>query len=131
MKTYGPVNPLETEPRYTSLVEVKKALGITDTSFDADLTTAIVAAEVAIDTRNNRSFPDTGDDPAVEGIPEAIRVWALDVSIAVFKARDTTYGQGGSDEWLGIIDIQDEVGKALRRNPLALGWKGADWGGLG
>ena len=122
--TYGPVDPLAATIRYTTLPDVKKALGINDTSFDTELTQAVIAAEVAIDQLNGRSFPDSGDNPAIDGIPEAIRVWALDASIATWKLRDTTSGfDAGSDDWIGAIDTTEQARRALRRNPLALGWK--------
>jgi len=131
---YGPINPLETTIRYTTLVAVKAALMITDTAADADLTQAIVAAEIGIDQVQGRSYPDLplvepihGDE--IGGIPETVKLWALDASIAVYKLRDTTAGggQAGSDDWLGVIDVSEQVRRALRRNPLALGGK-VSWG---
>jgi hypothetical protein len=126
--TYGPVDPLASTIRYTTLPDVKKALGVTDTSFDTELTQATIAAETAIDQMNGRSFPDTGIDPAIPGVPEAIRVWALDASVAVWKLRDTPTGfTAGSDDWLGSIDATEAARRSLRRNPLALGYK-ITWG---
>ncbi|GAG43282.1 unnamed protein product, partial [marine sediment metagenome] len=111
-----------------TLADVKQTLGITDTFYDTQLTQAIIAAEVSIDQINGRSFPDTGDDPAIPGIPEAISVWALDASVATWKLRDTPTGfTAGSDDWLGAIDATEAARRALRRNPLALGWK-VSWG---
>jgi hypothetical protein len=92
------------------------------------LTQATIAAETAIDQMNGRSFPDTGIDPAIPGVPEAIRVWALDASVAVWKLRDTPTGfTAGSDDWLGSIDATEAARRSLRRNPLALGYK-ITWG---
>jgi hypothetical protein len=126
--TYGPVDPLVNTIRYTTLADVKKALGITDAAFDTELTQAIISAEVAIDQMNGRSFADTGINPAIPGIPEAIRVWALDASVAVWKLRDTPTGfTAGSDDWLGQIDATEAARRSLRRNPLALGYK-VSWG---
>jgi len=126
--TYGVVNPLETDARYTSVDQVKQALNITDTAEDSEILIAIVATETAIDALNERSFPDTGVNPKIDGIPDAIQVWALDASIAVYKLRDTTAGfAGGSDDWIGQIDVGDQARQALRRNPLALSFKVA-WG---
>lgn len=122
--TYGPVDPLADTIRYTTLDDVKSALGITDTVFDDELTQAIIAAETAVDQINARSFPDTGINPAIPGIPEAIRVWALDASIAVWKLRSTSPSfAGGSDDWIGTIDVREQTRRALRRNPLALGYR--------
>jgi len=122
--TYGPVDPLADAIRYTTLDDVKTALGITDTKFDTQLTQAIISAEVAIDQLNGRSFPDTGGSPAIDGIPEPVKVWALDASVATWKLRDTPTGfTAGSDDWLGEIDATEAARRALRRNPMALGWK--------
>ena len=123
--TYGAVSYLNPVPRYTTIAAVKQALNITDTSQDTELTTAVVAAETQIDVFNERSFPDTGTNPEIPGIPSTISVWALDASIAVYKLRDATAGgfEAGSDAWIGSIDVADEVRRSLRRNPLAYGFK--------
>lgn len=123
--TYGSVSYLNTVPRYTTIAAVKQALNITDTSQDTELTTAVVAAETQIDVLNERSFPDTGSNPEIPGVPSTIAVWALDASIAVYKLRDSSAGgfEAGSDAWIGSIDVADEVRRSLRRNPLALGYK--------
>jgi hypothetical protein len=130
---YGPVDPLPTAPRYTTLDEVKRALMITDTASDADLTQAIIASEVAIDLYNARSFPDDstaepihGDE--IDGIPEAVKLQALSVSIQVYKLRDDTGGGTvGSDDWIGTIDVGEIVKRSVRYHPLALGFK-RGWG---
>ena len=129
---YGVIDPLPTGPRYTTLDAVKKALMITDNADDASLMQAIVASEVAIDLFNHRSFPD---EPTVEpihgdeiaGIPDAIRLQALSVSIQVYKMRDDTGGNVGSDDWIGTIDIGEIVKRSVRYYPLALGFK-RGWG---
>jgi hypothetical protein len=125
--TFGPVDPLADSIRYTTLDAVKARLGITHAVDDAALTTAIIAAEIAIDQVNGRSFPDTGDNPEIDGIPVAIQEWALDASIAIWKAADAPFGQGGSDAWLGSLDIANITERVLRRHPLALGYK-VSWG---
>ena len=130
---YGKVNYLEDAARYTTVELVKKALGVTVATDDDDILQAIVASELAIDLLNERSLPDDsttepihGDE--IDGIPEIVKVWALDASIAVYKLRDTTSGfQGGSDDWIGAIDTADPARRALRRNPLARGLK-VCWG---
>ena len=124
--SYGPILPLETAPRYTSVEQVKQALNINDTTLDADVEQAIVAAELAVDRLSGRSLPDLpttepieGDE--IDGITQTRRLWALSTSIAVMKLRDTVYGTGGSDEWLGAVDVNEQARRALKRNPLALG----------
>ena len=125
--TYGVVDPLVSAPRYTTVADVKKALEINDTDFDAEISQAIVAAEIAIDTFNGRSFPDTGDDPEIAGIPDPIKVWALSASIGTFKLRDTVAGSFGAEDWLGSIDVNEQARRALHRNPLAYSYRVA-WG---
>ena len=123
--TYGPVNALAETIRYTSLEEVKTRLGIplSDTAADALVTQSAIAAEVQIDQIDGRSFPDTGANPEWPGIPQPIRAWATDAAIAVYKRADAPFGKAGSDNWIGTLDVADEVERALRRNPLALGYK--------
>ena len=121
--TFGLVNPLANTIRYTSLVDVKARLGITHTESDDQLESAVIAAEVAIDQFNGRSFPDTGTNPEIPGVPQAISTWATDASIAIWKAADAPFGQGGGDAWLGALDIQTITERVLRRHPLSLGYK--------
>ena len=125
--TFGPVDPLVSGIRYTTLDLVKQRLGITNTESDNTLTTAIISAEVAIDQWNGRSFPDTGSNPEIPGVPQAIAEWALDAAIAIWKAADAPFGQGGSEAWLGALDIQNITERVLRRHPLSLGYK-VTWG---
>ena len=121
--TFGTVDPLAAPFRYTDLDTIKARLGITNTEADAAITTANNAAETAIDQLLGRSFPDTGDNPEIDGIPAAIANWALDATIAVFKAADAPFGSTGSDTWLGSLDITGETERALRRHPGALGYR--------
>lgn len=125
--TFGLVDPLASTARYTTVDIVKARLGITHTEVDDQLLSAVVGAEVAIDQWNGRSFPDTGANPEIPGVPEAIRTWALDASIAIWKAADAPFGQGGSEAWLGALDIQNITERVLRRHPLSLGYK-VTWG---
>ena len=125
--TFGLVDPLASTARYTTVDIVKARLGITHTEVDDQLLSAVVGAEVAIDQWNGRSFPDTGANPEIPGVPEAIRTWALDASIAIWKAADAPFGQGGGDAWLGALDIQTITERVLRRHPLSLGYK-VSWG---
>ena len=121
--TFGLVDPLAASIRYTTLDDVKARLGIKNTESDTQLTTAIIAAEIAIDQWNGRSFPDTGSNPEISGVPVSIAEWSLDASIAIWKAADAPFGQGGSDAWLGSIDVQNITERVLRRHPLSLGYK--------
>ena len=121
--TFGPVDPLVNTIRYTTLADVKARLGITHAESDDALTQAIIAAEIAIDQVNQRSFPDVGDNPEIPGIPVSIQSWAQDAAIAVWKAGDAPFGQGGSDAWLGSLDVQAITERVLRRHPMALGYK--------
>lgn len=125
--TFGAVNPLADVIRYTSLDDVKQRMGITNAESDDLLTQSIISAEIAIDQVNQRSFPDTGTNPEIPGIPQPIADWALDASIAIWKAADAPFGQGGGDAWLGGLDVQNITERVLRRHPLALGYKAA-WG---
>ena len=122
---YGAIDPLAVVARYTTVDEVKTALNINDTSMDADVLQAIIAAELALDRITGRSLPDLplvepihGDE--IDGITGTRREWALTSSIGVLKLHDTVFGQGGADEWLGAIDVTEEARRALRRNPLGL-----------
>jgi hypothetical protein len=121
--TYGPVLPLASTIRYTSLAAVKARLGITVTVSDAQLTEACIAAETAIDQILGRSFPDTGVNPEIQGVPAAIASWATDAAIAVWKAADAPFGSAGSESWIGVVDVTDQTMRVLRHHPLALGYK--------
>ena len=127
--SYGAIDYLATEPRYTDQESVKKALNIDDLTLDDDITQAIVAAELQIDVYNDHSFPDDSlTDPIegdeIDGIPEPIRIWALSASIGTLKLRDQIYGSGGgSDDWLGSVDVSEQVRRSLQRNPMGLGYK--------
>ena len=123
--TYGLINALQSSIRYTSLEEVKSRLGIplSETAKDDLVTQSAIAAEVQIDQINGRQFPDGGANPEWPGIPQPIRAWATDAAIAVYKRADAPFGKAGSDNWIGTLDVADEVERALRRNPLALGYK--------
>jgi hypothetical protein len=125
--TFGPVDPLAAAFRYTTLADVKQRLGIDHLEYDDQLTTANQAAETAIDQTLGRSFPDTGDNPEVDGVPAAVQSWALDATIALWKAADAPFGQAGSDTWLGSIDIIGETERVMRRHPGAYGYK-VSWG---
>jgi len=125
---YGPVNPLETAPRYTTLAEVKARLGIADIARDDEITQAIVGAEYAIDAHLGRSFPDGPGVPDVsepgpiQGIPEAVRSAALSASIAVWKEADAPTGTAGSADFIGVIDVSDITRRLISRSVVLRGF---------
>lgn len=123
--TFGTIDALVDTIRYTTLIDVKRRLGllVTDTTNDDLITQSTVAAEIQIDQMNGRSFPDTGANPEWPGIPEPIASWATDAAVAVYKRADAPFGTAGSENWIGTLDVADEVERALRRNPLAVGYK--------
>jgi hypothetical protein len=128
MTTYGNLNPLETQPRYTTLAAVKRQMGVTDTSFDAEITQSIVAMEYMIDVFMNRSFPDTGIDPEIDGVPLLVAQAALLGSIEVVKLADAPSGVAGADEFIGQWDMsQTATRRALNTvKPMLVGFRGPD-----
>ena len=123
-----PPDPNATEPRYTTLLDVKAVLGIaaTNTEQDARITEAIVAGEVSIDLHMDRSLPDTDEteDPAVITIvPSAWKQVALEVAVGVYKAAEAPFGSAGSDDWLGVISVPEIVRSAVDRSPLLVGYQ--------
>ena len=94
--SYGPVNYLVTDIRYTTLEQVKTAMGVTDTSLDAQATQSIVTFETMIDVYLGRSFaPEPGTE--VPGIPVVVQQAALVGSMRIWKTLDSPGGTGGSD----------------------------------
>jgi len=94
----APPDPLEASIRYTSLAAVKKQLGITDSVWDVEATTAIITVETMIDQYVGGTFPDGA-------IPEAVRQAAYAGGIEVFKLAGLS-STGGRDDngFLGIVD---------------------------
>ena len=130
--SYGPVDPLVDTIRYTSLAEVKLAMGVpaTEATYDAQATQAIVSLESMIDEYLGRSFPDTGDAPVVAGIPERIRYASLVGSMEIWKLVDAPGGVAGSDSE-GFVGMW-EPGAAARTafntvKPMLAGFK-IQWG---
>jgi len=121
--TYGTFPVQATTPRYTDLATVKARAGVTHTDADEAIGSAILAAEYAVDAFNNRSFPDTGDNPEWSIVPPAIAEWATDAAIAVWKAGQAPLGVGNSDAWIGALDTQTITEQVLRHHPLAQGFK--------
>ncbi len=94
----APPDPLGTEPRYVTIESIKKQLGINDSVWDDECTTALVTVEHLIDQYVGGTF--------VEGaIPEAVRQAAYAGGIEVFKLAGLS-STGGSDDngFLGIVD---------------------------
>ena len=115
------VPPLElaSVPRYTTLDAVKARLGVSGAGKDTRLTQAIVAAEVQIDRHLGAGFTGSIPVPIVEA--------ATSIAMAIYKAGDSPTGTAGSDDWLGVIDISEEVRREFQRNPMLVGWR-VEWG---
>jgi len=121
--TFGPVDWLELVPRYTDLPTVKRRLGmdVGSTVYDDELTQTIVAAESTIDAHLGRSFPDDGPNPAIPGIPQAVRVVATQIAVRVWKEADRAGQSAGSDDWFGTIDLAGATAQAIDQNPSLVG----------
>jgi hypothetical protein len=130
--TFGPVDPLETTIRYTSLDAVKKVMGVYDTALDAQATQSIVTFEYMMDAYMNRSFPDPAPDGEIQGIPESVKQAALQGSVKIWRMLSDAYGAGGSDD-VGFIGTFD-TGQAARIafnsvRPLLAGFRAPNaWG---
>ncbi len=138
--TYLPLpDPLETEPRYTSVDAVKKAVGIDDSSLDDAVKLSIVTVEWMIDSFLGTSYPqdpepdplpdgqDPLDPPPVEGIPEALRKAALLAAIRALKLDETPYGSAGGEPFFGEV-TPDTAGRAFNSvKPILIGLR-RRWG---
>ena len=60
-------------------------------------------------------------------IPSPIKEAAENIAISVYKAGDSPTGVAGSDDWLGTIDVSEEVRREFQRNSLLVGWR-TEWG---
>ena len=131
--TYGPVDYLvdPTTPRYTTLAQVKQAMGVTDTSLDDQAIQSICTFELMIDVYLGRSFPDTGDDPDIDGIPVVVENAALVGAMRIWKMLDSPGGTGGSDAdgFIGLYEPgQDAARMAFNLiRPMLAGLK-IQWG---
>ena len=127
--TYGPVDWNVSTIRYTSLADVKQRLGLgSDASWDAQITEAIVAAEVAIDAHLGRSFPDIDPDPVILAVPEGVKQVALAASVGVYQAGSAPFGTTGSDVFaLGAVNVPEVIRTEVQRNPLLTGLA-VSWG---
>ena len=125
--TYGKIDPLEDTIRYASLDSVKQRLGFNTAEWDTELTQAIIAGEVAIDISMGRSFPDTGSNPQVVGIPEQIKQASENIGVKIFKTLDAPFGTAGAEGFLGELDLTEMVRREIIFNPLISGYQIA-WG---
>ena len=125
---------LETEPRYTTVAEVKAAAGIDSSKYDAQVKLSIVTMEYLIDSHLNTSFPqdadpnagtdDALDPPPIEGIPQSV---AYAAQVGAIKTLKLTELPGGSDDFIGAIDFSNQSRVAFNSvQPLLLnlqrGW---------
>jgi len=124
--TYGDIDPLATTIRYTTLAAVKTRLGISGTQYDTPLTQSIITAEIQLDQYCGRSFPDDGTNPAIEGIPTAIKEAATLAAMTVWKMGDAPTGYAGGD-YLNEVDVARSLWQQFDRNPLLTGYHAA-WG---
>jgi len=128
---FGPVDPLQSALRYTDLADIKLRLNIpvSDTTKDAVITQAGIAAEWGIDVALGRSFPDGPGVPdesepgPIQGIPEAVKVAALSTAIAVYKEADAPTGTAGSEDFFGAIEVQDMARRVIDRSVILRGFK--------
>ena len=125
--TYGSVDPLVDVIRYGSLDSVKQRLGFNDAKWDVALTQAMIAGEVAIDIGLGRSFPDSGGNPQVIGVPEQIKQASENIAVKIFKMLDAPFGTAGSEGFLGELDLTEIVRREIMFNPLLGGYQVA-WG---
>jgi len=91
---FGGIDDTVTSIRYTTLADVKSALGIStaDTGRDARVTQAIIAAETFIDATIGRSFPDSGAVEQIDAIPERVKLAATNMSVAFYVAQSSPDG---------------------------------------
>jgi len=125
---YGPVDPLQTDPRYTTVDTVKEQLRIpaANVTFDARVTRAIVSGEYALDANLGRSFPDPEGGP-IEGIPVAVVEAATSIAVRLYKAGDAPAGMAGSDDLFGALDLTEVVRAEISRSPILMGLR-VSWG---
>jgi hypothetical protein len=128
--TYGTVDALVSTIRYADIDKVKRRIGVENTTWDEEITQAIISAETAMDLWWGRSFPDTGTNPRWPGIPVQVSQAAENIAVAVLKQTDAPFGIAGSDSMMGELDIDDTVRRELHRSPLLRSFKVAQGMGL-
>lgn len=118
--TYGPTEPVDTlvtVVRYGDVTEIKRRLGLqtSDTAWDTAIIQGAVAGEVKLDQRNGGAY-------ASGSVPVFMKQASENVAVAVLKSLDAPWGTAGSADFsLGDLQLDDEVTKELRRNPLVWG----------
>lgn len=120
-------DPNVTAIRYTSLADVKAALGIDpdDDSEDTRLTALIIAAELAVDFYCGRSFPDTdtaAEPEVITVVPANVAAAALQCAVATVRQTDAAFGVAGSEELLGTV-ASSQLRSVLRRSDLLRGYR--------
>lgn len=128
--TYGEPDALVSTIRYADVDMVKRRIGVEDTTWDAEITQAIISAESAMDLWWGRAFPDTGLRPRWPGIPVQVSQAAENIAVAVLKQTDAPFGIAGSDSMMGELDIDDTVRRELHRSPLLRSFKVSQGMGL-
>ena len=130
--TFGPVDPLASTIRYTTLDEVKDVMGVYDTVLDEQATQAIITFEYMMDAFMNRSFPDPDPDGEIQGIPIPVKQAALQGSIRIWRMLNDAYGAGGADTdgFIGTFDTGQAARIAFNTvRPLLIGFRAENaWG---
>ena len=123
--TYGEIDYLAAVARYTTVLAVKGRMGIepTDVSRDAEILSAIIAAELALDIFMQRSFPDTGTNPQIEGVPDGISQAALQTAIAIWKEADAPTGSTGSDAFMGALAVSETTRTMIQQSAVLIGFR--------
>jgi len=130
--TFGPVDPLATTARYTTVDLVKERLRIpiANLDFDSRILQAIVSGEYGLDAMLGRSFPDPAPDGQIQGIPIAVIEAATSIATSVYKMGDAPTGVAGSDSFIGAFDVAEVVRGEIQRNPVLIGFKVAEGFGI-
>jgi hypothetical protein len=128
--SYGVVDPLVTAARYTDVATVKSRIGIpaADTTKDAAITAAIVAAEYALDAHLGRSFPDPGsqsfEGPYLFTTTEAVPA-SGEITFAPGKAKTSIEvhktDAGGTDHSGATLPTGEAVA-IFERNGQPIAW---------
>ena len=80
-----------------------------------------------MDVYLGRSFPDTGENPQIIGVPESIQNAALSLAIAFWKEADAPMGTAGSDSFFGELSVAESTRQMLERAPGLVGFR-VSWG---
>ena len=122
--THGTVDYLATVARYTTVDAVKQRLAIVDdVTRDDQILSCIIASELALDVFMHRSFPDTGDNPQIPGIPDGITQAALQTAIATWKEADAPTGSSGSDSFMGALSVSETTRTMIQQSAILIGFR--------